>query len=44
MLPVVLYGCETWSLSSRKDAGKQDPKMNIWAQEEIEWGVEKTSQ
>ena len=38
VLPVVLYGCETWSLTLRKGIHakgiwKQDPEANIWAQE-----------
>ena len=41
ILPVVLYGCETWPLSLREE---QDPEANIWAQVGYEWGVEKAPQ
>ena len=50
ILPVVLYGCEAWSLSLREECRlrvfiwKQDPEANIWAQEGWEWGVEKAPQ
>jgi len=27
-----------------KFIGKQDPEVNIWAQEGFQWGVEKVSQ
>ena len=36
ILPVVLYGCEAWSLILRQDA-----EANIWAQQGWEWEVEK---
>ena len=49
ILPVVLYGCETWSLTLReefkaKGIWKHDPEANIWAQEGWECGVEKAPQ
>ena len=44
ILPVVLFGCEAWSLTLREERRlrgiwKQDPEANIWAQEgcEGEW-------
>ena len=48
ILPVVLYGCETWSLTLREECrikvfDKKNPEANIWVQEGCEWGVEKTS-
>ena len=38
ILPVVLYGCETWSHTLREEFrlrvfGKKDPEPNIWVQE-----------
>ena len=38
ILPVVLHGCETWSLTLREECRlrvflEQDPGANIWAQE-----------
>ena len=38
ILPVVLYGCETWSLTLREECRvkifeKKDPETDIWAQE-----------
>ena len=48
ILPVVLYGCETWCYikGGMKARGiwKQDPEANIWAQEGWEWGAEKAPQ
>ena len=46
MLPVVLYGCEAWSvtLNQTRVIWKQDPQANIWPQERWEWGVEKGPQ
>ena len=49
ILPVVLYGCETWSLTLREESRlrafeKQDPRANIWVQEGSEWRVEKVPQ
>ena len=52
ILPVVLYGCETWSLtlseerilSYLKKKEKKVPEANIWTKERCEWGVEKASQ
>jgi hypothetical protein len=49
ILPVVLYGCETWSLTLKgrmqaKGIWKRDSEANIWAQEGWELGVEKAPQ
>ena len=44
ILPDMLYGCETWSLTLREGICKQDPDANIWLQEGLEWGVEKAQQ
>ena len=42
ILPVVLYGCETWSLTLKQKCRLKvfDPEVNIWAQ----WGVEQAPQ
>ena len=49
ILPVVLYGCETWSLTLREERrlrifGTGSWGRFFWAQEGCEWGVEKASQ
>ena len=47
ILPVLLYGWETWSLTLREESRLrvfEDPEPNICAQEEWEWGVEKAPQ
>jgi hypothetical protein len=33
-MPVVLYGCETWSLTLREQYGLRSTKENIWTEEE----------
>jgi hypothetical protein len=33
MLPVVLYGCENWSLTLRKEHKGQDAEENVWTEE-----------
>ena len=38
ILPVVLYGCKTWTLTIRKECRlrlfeEKDPEANIWGQE-----------
>ena len=33
-IPIVLYGCETWSLTLREERiWKYDPEANTWAQD-----------
>jgi hypothetical protein len=44
MLPVVLHGCETWSLTLRKDWRLRVLEENSWAYEgRGNRGVEKTT-
>jgi hypothetical protein len=33
VLPVVLYGCGTWSLILREDVWEQGAEENIWTEE-----------
>jgi hypothetical protein len=43
-LPVVLFGCETWSLTLRDIKGEQGVQENIWTEEGWSDGrVEKTA-
>jgi hypothetical protein len=45
VLPVVLYGCETWSLTLREYGGlEQGAEKNVWIrEEESEEKLEKTA-
>jgi hypothetical protein len=31
--PMVLYGCETWSLTLREDVSGEDAEENAWTEE-----------
>ena len=48
IMPVVLYGCETWSLilagNQAEGIWEQDHEANICAQAGWAWGLEKTLQ
>ena len=49
LLSVVLHGCETSSLTLRKEwkqrvIEKENPEVNIWAQYGWDWGVKKAQQ
>ena len=44
ILPVLLYGCEAWSLTLREESRLRVFEAHIWAQEGWEWGVEEAPQ